>query len=596
MSDLSRTRVVFFAILGIALLIILGGVVVGLLAPRLLPTDSGRPAPDETPGSGSQTTPSPPRSGSVVVTVFSSSTKQDWLNAVIEQFNAQGKTTSSGKTIVVEASHGTSGGSRQDILDGNLQPVVWSPGDQSWVGQINLTWQQRHNKPLIGEACPPTVYAPIGFAMWHPMAEAMGWPDAPIGWDTIVALAANAEGWGAYGHPEWGQFNFGHTHPAYSNSGLLSMISFVYGIMGSERALTGAEVYRPEVERAMRALEQNTSKYGHQSSALFELMVSEGPSYLHAIAASEETTLRYNISHADELRFPLVFVFPAGGTIWADHPYCILDNAEWVSEEEGEGAAIFREYLLAREQQAMTIDHRLRPVDSSISLRAPLDLASGTDPRVTTAIVPALPSPSDEVSAAVIDMFLLTKRKATVVVALDLSTSMKGAKIKAATAATAEFLCRLDPSDEVAVLTFSDSVVTLSEPAHVRDVAEGLAGKVSTLYADGSTALYDAVCQAAALADDLRREDQAQGESRLYGIVLLSDGEDTMGRPTENEMFTTCLPASAEAQGTKIFPIAFGADADQNLLERMAKVTGGRMWTADPDSIAEVYFAISAEQ
>jgi Ca-activated chloride channel family protein len=244
----------------------------------------------------------------------------------------------------------------------------------------------------------------------------------------------------------------------------------------------------------------------------------------------------------------------------------------------------------------MAIDHRLRPIDRGIPLHAPLDLGHGTDPRVTTDVVPALPSPSDEVSAAVIDMFLLTKRKATVIVALDLSTSMKGAKIKAATAATAAFLRRLDPADEVAVLTFSDSVIALSEPAYVRDVAEELAGKVSNLYADGSTALHDAVCQAAQMANELQEEDRAQGESRLYGIVLLSDGEDTAGRPTENEMFTTCLPASAEAQGIKVFPIAFGADADQDLLERMAKVTGGRMWTADPDSIDEVYFSISAEQ
>lgn len=593
MPNMSRTRTVFFAVVAVSLMIIIGGVII-----RSYNALSKRPAPTtSTQDVGTVPTPTTrPRSGSVVVTVFSSSTKRDWMNAVVERFNAQGIKTSSGQAVVVEAEYGTSGGSRQDILDGKLQPVVWSPGDQSWVGQINLTWQQRHNKALISESCPPTVYAPIGFAMWRPMAEALGWPETPIGWDTIVELAANPEGWGAYGHPEWGQFNFGHTHPAYSNSGLLSMIAFVYGIMGSEEPLTGAAVYHPEVEAAMRALEQNTSKYGHQSSALFDLMVSDGPGYLHAIAASEETTLRYNINHADELRFPLAFVFPSGGTIWADHPYCILDNADWVTEEQAEAAVIFRDYLLAREQQALAIDNRLRPLDRSIPLHAPMDLGSGTDPRVTTDVVPALPSPDDEVSAAVIDMFLLTKRKATVVVALDISASMKGAKIKAATAATVEFLRRLDAEDEVAVLTFNGNVFKLSEPDTVRNVVEELSLQVGNLYADGSTALYDAVCQAAELAEELRREDQAQGESRLYGIVLLSDGEDTAGRPTQNQMFTTCLPASAEAQGTKIFPIAFGADADQELLARLAKVTGGRMWTADPDSIGDVYFSISAEQ
>ena len=77
---------------------------------------------------------------------------------------------------------------------------------------------------------------------------------------------------------------------------------------------------------------------------------------------------------------------------------------------------------------------------------------------------------------------------------------------------------------------------------------------------------------------------------------MLSDGEDTVGRVTEGQMFSTCLPADAEADGVKIFPIAFGEGADDSVLTRMARVTGGRMFTADPTSISNVYLSISAEQ
>ena len=163
-------------------------------------------------------------------------------------------------------------------------------------------------------------------------------------------------------------------------------------------------------------------------------------------------------------------------------------------------------------------------------------------------------------------------------------------------AATAEFLARLDPNEEVAVLTFNGKVVTLSEPDTVRNVVEGLGLRVRTLTANGSTALYAAICQAAALAGELQAEDEAQGESRLYGIVLLSDGDDTTGQPTEHQMFTSCLPANAEADGFKIFPIAFGDKANETLLSRLALATGGRLFTANPDSIGKVYFSISAEQ
>jgi Ca-activated chloride channel family protein len=225
-----------------------------------------------------------------------------------------------------------------------------------------------------------------------------------------------------------------------------------------------------------------------------------------------------------------------------------------------------------------------------------MNLDNGTDPRVSPDTVRALPSPDADVSAAVIDLFQITKRKATILVVLDVSGSMEGEKIRSATAATAEFLDRLDPNDEVALITFNHDVVVLSEPARVGDVVEGLSPRVNALIAQGDTALHAAVCEATEIATNLKAEDEAAGETRLYGVVLLSDGEDTMGEPTENQMFVTCLPANAEADGVKIFPIAFGEDAAEDVLGRIATVTGGRMYSADPASISNAYLSISAEQ
>lgn len=581
---MNRTRVVFVLIIAFAIFIIFGAMIVQIIGD--LVGGSGSSAQSEEP------TPLP--AGTVLVSIASSNTKQNWMDQIVEQFNAAGFETGGGEAIVAEVSHVTSGGSMNAILDGNLAPVAWSPGDASWVEQINTTWQQRFNRPINSQACQATIFAPLGFAMWRPMAEALGWPDTSIGWDTIVDLAADPQGWASYGRPEWGQFRFGHTHPAYANSGLLSMTAFVYGNVDSEGQLTPAQVY--EAEEAMRALEQNTSKYGRQAPPMLDLMARQGPSFLHGAAVPEADTVRFNVERGDELQFPLAFIFPSGGTIWADHPYCILDNADWVSEEQAEAAAIFRDYLLERGQQELAIDNYLRPLDTSIPLHEPMTLDYGTDPGVSPATVPALPSPDADVSAAIIDLFQITKRKATVIITLDVSGSMEGDKIRSATAATAEFLERLDPNDEVALLTFNDNVVTLSEPARVGDVVEGLSQRVSGLIAVGNTALYGAVCRATEMATALKEEDTAAGESRLYGVVLLSDGEDTMGEPTENQMFVTCLPANAEADGVKIFPIAFGEDAAEDVLDRIATVTGGRMYAADPASISNAYLSISAEQ
>jgi len=580
---MNRTRVVFIVIISIALLIVCGTLFFQLIGNL---TEQDNSAENEAPTALPADT--------LLVTIASSNTKRNWLDQVVQNFNSAGFTTDAGNRIIAEVEHVTSGGSMNAILDGQLSPVAWSPGDPSWVEQINTTWQLRNNQPINSQECLPTVYAPLGFAMWRPMAEALGWPDTPISWDTIVELAADPQGWASYGRPEWGQFRFGHTHPGYANSGLLSMTAFVHGAVNSGGQLAAAQVY--EAEDAMRALEQNTSKYGREAPPLLDLMARQGPSFLHAAAVPEADTVKFNIERGDELQFPLAFIFPAEGTIWANHPLCILDNAEWVSAEQAEAGLAFRDFLLAKEQQEGAIDNYLRPLDTTISLHDPLSLDNGTDPRVSPENVPALPSPDADVSAAIIDLFQITKRKATIIIALDVSGSMEGEKIRSATQATAEFLERLDPNDEVALLTFNDNVTLLSEPARVGDVVEGLSQRVSGLIADGNTALYEAVCQATDLAATLKMEDESAGESRLYGIVLLSDGEDTMGQPTENQMFVTCLPANAEADGVKIFPIAFGADAAEDLLERVASTTGGRMYTADPASIGNAYLSISAEQ
>ncbi|MCA9837177.1 MAG: VWA domain-containing protein [Trueperaceae bacterium] len=587
---MNRSRGTFFLIILAAVAVIIGYNFFNNRAPAPTPA-SGSQSNGQT---NTQTEATP--NNALVISVASSNTKQNWLTQVASKFNDAKLKTKEGSTIFVEVSHVTSGGSMNAILDGTSQPTAWSPGDGSWVEQANQTWQTRNNKPLASESCPSTIYAPLGFAMWRPMAEALGWPDTPIGWDDIVKLAADPNGWASYGRPEWGKFTFGHTHPAYANSGLLSMTSFVYGVAANSADLTVQEIYSDQVQNAMATLEQNTAKYGRQAPALLELMAKEGTSYLHAAAVPEADVVRFNIERGDELSLPLAFIFPKNGTIWAEHPYCILDNADWVSAEEAEAARIFRDYLLAKEQQELAIDNYLRPLDSSISLHEPMTLENGTDPRVSPATVRALPSPNAAISEAVIDIFKLNKRKATILIVFDVSGSMEGDRIRTARTATADFLRRLDANDEVGMIVFNDRLTLLEPPQRAGDVTESLASRVSGLVADGATNLYGAVCQATSLISQLQQEDEAAGEKRLYGVVLLSDGEDTVESLTENQMFATCLPSQAEADGVKIYPIAFGEGADQDVLSRIAKVTAGQLFTADPSSISNIYLSISAEQ
>ena len=586
---MNRTRMIFFLILAAGLIgvWILGG---------LLSKPSTSPPTAQSAGDSMLQAPSPLPPGTVELRIASSSTKQAWMEEVAGNFEQSGTATSDGKKIAVRVNPVSSGGSTKEILAGKLKPVVWSPGSRSWVAQLNQGRRQQNQAGLMSNNCLASIYTPLGIAMWRPMAETLGWPDQPVSWKTLVELASDPQGWGRYGHPEWGKFRFGHAHPQYGNSGLLTVTSFVYGIAGKRENLAPRDVYAPEVKDALTKLARNTSKYGVVTEDLVALMVREGPRYLHAIATYEAEAVNMNIKHKDELRFPVAFIFPAEGAFWGDHPYCVLDKADWVSAEQIEAARLFYDYMTSPEQQKRSIAKRMRPLDTGIALHAPLDLTHGTNPQVTPQTVAPMPEPSGELGQAVIDVFLQTKRKATVLLVLDTSGSMRGAKIRSATQATANFLKRLHPDDRVGVLIFNSGVTALQMPTRVADSVEKLSDTVQTLLADGNTALHGAVCEAAEILQTQSEQDQIAGDSRLNGIVLLSDGDDTVGRPSENEMFATCLPANPEVDGTKIFPIAFGSDANQAVLQRIAQVSGGKMFTADPSSLEKIYLKISAEQ
>ena len=135
-----------------------------------------------------------------------------------------------------------------------ITPTAWSPGDQSWVETLNREWKDLHRPaPGYGGVPAASPAAPVGFAMFRPMAEALGWPSKPITWDILVDLVEDPQGWAKYGHPEWKQFKFGHTHPAISNSGLLILTDLAYSVLGNE--LTAELIKSDAFTGAIRAVE-----------------------------------------------------------------------------------------------------------------------------------------------------------------------------------------------------------------------------------------------------------------------------------------------------------------------------------------------------
>lgn len=579
---MNRTRVVFaFIILG-ALMIIAVGLLIQIVGQQA--------TQDDTPSIAGTPVPA----GAIVVEIHSSNTKEDWMNQVVASFNA-GAFEVNGKPIAVTVAHVGSGSSMNNILDGKIRPVVWSPGSDLWVTRINQVWQDQTGGRLINGECPATLRLPLTIAMWRPMAEALGWPDASIGWDDLTTLSTDPDGWAAYGHPEWGQFKFGHPHPEHSNSGMLSLVAEVYSAAGLVEGLTVDAVKSQSVIDDVGAVEQRVFHYGKKDTDILLRMTQRGPQYLHAVTSYEANVIKWNRDHGDELRFPLAAIYPDGGTFWVENPYCVLDGADWVSDEQEQAAAIFRDYLLSPEQQALTIDWGLRPASTGVSLHAPIDLEHGAVPSITMDQVPHLAYPSDEVVGHILDVWHQVKKKATVVLLLDTSGSMEGNKIKSAVEGAVTFINQMDAADQVYVVTFANTVNVLSSSGPVGQVGEQLKSSVRSLFAEGGTALHEAVISAVDLVEGFRADDEAADERRLYGIVLLSDGKNEIdGGPSQNDMLSH-LPSGTEASGVKIYSIAYGDDADLNVLTTLANRTNGKQFSGDVEDIEAVYFLISSE-
>jgi Ca-activated chloride channel family protein len=231
----------------------------------------------------------------VKVTISSSVTKQRWMEEMARRFTQSGARTSAGQPIAIDVKGVLSGDSMDRIVSGEEQPVAWSPGETSWVAQLDARWRTSHGSPISSAACKPTIYTPSGIAMWRPMAEALGWPSKPVSWKSIIALASDPQGWGRYGHPEWGQLKLGYTHPQYSSAGLLFLASVIYGQVGKTEGLTPQDVYSAPVEEALSAMARKTSKYGMVTTNLLDMMARQGPDFLHAIAGFEEGVVRFNL-------------------------------------------------------------------------------------------------------------------------------------------------------------------------------------------------------------------------------------------------------------------------------------------------------------
>ena len=151
------------------------------------------------------------------------------------------------------------------------------------------------------------------------------------------------------------------------------------------------------------------------------------------------------------------------------------------------------------------------------------------------------------------------------VILLDTSGSMEE-RVTLARAAAIRFLDGLRSSDNAAVYSF-DSKVSLVQPfSNSRDVVE----KIFDLKSKGMTVLNDAIFEAAG--------ELSKRPEKRRAIIVLSDGEDTMSKKSDEKAMKAALAANASIYTIDMssisMPMAQRAKS-QSALKKFAEKTGG---------------------
>jgi Ca-activated chloride channel homolog len=559
----------------------------------------------------------------LVIDMAVSPEKIDLLTNLAQTFN-RSKTEVGGRCVFVNPKSKSSGAAAQLLAEGwdeaaeGPRPVIWSPAASAW-GAITDQRLAEQGRPPIAGTGEPFMNTPLVIAMPRPMAEALGWPATPIGWDDILTLATSDEGWAAYGHPEWGPFRLGKTNPNFSTSGLSALIAQNYAATGKTRDLTIEDLDQPSVVQTNTAVESAVVHYGDTTLTFLNNWYradQQGTAltYVSAVAVEEKSVIDYNLGNPDGQldpgeeprppRIPLVAIYPEEGTIYSDNPLFVLD-ADWVSPAEKDAAAAFGEFVLRPENQQRVLEFNFRPANPEVAIGAPIVPENGVDPDQPQTL---LQVPSPPVMVALLDRWSEQRKPARVLMVIDISGSMKEpadggreTKLDLAKAAAIDSLDDFKDDDEVGLTVFSTGLgdgteisLDLVPIGPMRDNADDLRRQIDGLIPTNGTPLYDVT------AETFQTMYDSYDPSRINAIVLLTDGKNDDGDVTDDEaqLDRTLTLLRDRSQGelgrpVRVFTIGYGTDADLSVLRQIAEATNAASYNAsDPRSIKKVFTAV----
>ena len=548
-----------------------------------------------------------PREGCPTVVVAASVEKADLMSEVANRYNTSDRQVNGncyGITITAMAS-----GIAESRLTAaswdpgwGTAPDAWSPAASTWLQLLRNDRAALDQPDILPTVAESVVSTPIVLAMPEPMAKALGWPDAAIGWADLLNLANHPDGWAAKGHPEWGAFKLGKTNPNISTTGLSATVGVFVAATGVSSDLTLETLKDPRVREFVAGVEKSVAHYGDTALTFLTNLqraddAGSALGYVGAVTVEEKSVLDYNNGNPTgdldtagqhgKPRVPLVAIYPKEGTLNSDNPFAVL-QAPWSEPGKQAGAQDFLAFLRAPTQQEVFTDAGFRSFDGH-----PGKAVTDSNYVREDIGVPTLAPPSPPVLAAVRATWAELRKKAHLLLVLDVSGSMGQSagdgktRLELAQAAAVHGLAQLSDTDEVGLWAFPDEGQVYWQYLPVEPLGpqrNEMSTRIQQLIPAGGTPLYAVTRKA---SEALRTTARAE---TINAIVVMTDGKNENPEDTDLDGLIRQLTDDASEGGIRVFTIAYGKDADVDSLKRISEASRAAAYDAtDPLTIATVF-------
>lgn len=363
---MNRTRVIFFVILGIALLIVAGGLILAQVMRNRAPSV----------GQATQV----PSDEPIQVRIVTAIPVESWVNEAAKAFNAEDQRLE-GRPIEVTIipMDGLTAMGRYEREEMDPMPTAWIPDSRYLVDLVNATYKTKRDRDVFltdGEyRARPIATSLFSWGIYKSRAEVLRASYGDVDWGVIHDAATAKGGWREIGGDEcaecgqWGYFKLIVPNPRKSVAGLAAMVAAA-GEYYEQTRISVEDVTDPAFQEwlgeLMGAVTNYSGAYSVEDLALFGYSMGDGGQLL-------ESDLLVNMAGI-QTRWddPLVIEYPQYLT-WFDFPFSVWMGPE-TSAQQKNAALVFQEYLLSVEQQEKALARGLRPANLSVPLDGPNSL------------------------------------------------------------------------------------------------------------------------------------------------------------------------------------------------------------------------------